>query len=524
MGQDRVNNKKRKRNKKQRPISRMKWIDDINNKGIINFDKDSNMVANSHFLKGMLKVAYHGLNRNKIEIPKEVFEKAIPSIYNVPVVAYINGDDFGGHEKIECDDGSSISITTPIGIVPETANWEWRVEDDKEYLYVDVLIWDRQKEYCDIITAKNGVVAHSMEIDIKDGEYIDDGVIHVDEFEFYGFCLLGDDNEPCYENSKFIAFTLNNRADEYQNMYNDYNIYKCKRGDMEDMEDFIKKLCEKYDVDIDSIDKDFTDMSKDEIEKYFEEMYGGEIQEAQDEDEEVNDDNDGDNGESKKSGVLNSYLVDILYELIHQREIKVCKDNGFEYTVARYYMRDYDAIGSIVYYLDNEKNCVYGAKFKVVNDDVIIDFDTAVRKICKYVDYIDSNNNIVSATLSNKYEELNKEVSKLKQFKVEAEKKERSEAEAVLFENFDNIIHDKEKYNAIKAVSAKFTLDELEKELLFLVGQEIVNNANKSREVNGVNASSLDDSANKKAKIKINVDSDEKYYNAERYGNYIVIK
>ena len=51
-----------------------------------------------------------------------------------------------------------------------------------------------------------------------------------------------------------------------------------------------------------------------------------------------------------------------------------------------------------------------------------------------------------------------------------------------------------------------------------------MNNVNKSREVNGVNASSLDDSVNKKAKIKINVDSDEKYYNAERYGNYIAIK
>ena len=162
---------------------------------------------NSSFDKGVLGVAYPGVNRNKSNISKAAFEKAIKSMYNVPVVChYIREEDkFGGHDMdiVADKDGKLelINLTEPVGVVPESARHWWGniTEQDgteREYLFTDVLLWKRQQAYRKI--KEDGITAHSMEITVKDGELVD-GIFNVYDFEFTAFCLIG--VTPCFPDS-----------------------------------------------------------------------------------------------------------------------------------------------------------------------------------------------------------------------------------------------------------------------------------------------------------------------------------
>ena len=100
------------------------------------FDKITEI--NSSFDTGILKIAYHGLNRNNSFISKESFERNIKSMYNCPIVTNYNRNitdengnkgDFGSHDahlEVDTDENGNIQSveivndTYPIGYVSFT--------------------------------------------------------------------------------------------------------------------------------------------------------------------------------------------------------------------------------------------------------------------------------------------------------------------------------------------------------------------------------------------------------------------
>ena len=169
--------------------------------------------VNSSFDSGILRIAYTGENRNGSAISKDVFERCIKTIFNCPIVCNYDreSDTLGGHdmEVVREKDGALVlvNITTPVGCIPESAKvfWENVTEDDgtvHEYLCAEALLWKRQEAYRKI--KKDGIVAHSMEITVKDGETIN-GVYHIKDFEFTAFALIG--VEPCFESSSLEMFS-----------------------------------------------------------------------------------------------------------------------------------------------------------------------------------------------------------------------------------------------------------------------------------------------------------------------------
>ena len=76
---------------------------------------------NPSFDAGKLRVAYTGKNRNNTFISKEAFERAVPSMFNVPVVAnYMREEDeIGSHdgEWVKDKDGETkyVNLTQPVG-------------------------------------------------------------------------------------------------------------------------------------------------------------------------------------------------------------------------------------------------------------------------------------------------------------------------------------------------------------------------------------------------------------------------
>lgn len=167
---------------------------------------------NSVFSIGRARIFYKGINRNRSIIEEEVAEQLASTIPGTPVIGTYNYEtkDFEGHE----DNPSA------YGFIPLNPHMSWVTENDKEYLEVDVVIWDgRFEEAKDILTAEKHL---SMELNPRTmkGTFQKLGsttYYKITYAEFAGITVLGDDVEPCFEDAQFIT--------AFSNMVNAYALY-----------------------------------------------------------------------------------------------------------------------------------------------------------------------------------------------------------------------------------------------------------------------------------------------------------
>lgn len=200
------------------------------------FDKITEI--NSSFDTAILRIAYHGLNRNNSFISKESFERNIKSMYNCPVVTNYdrnatdengNKGDFGSHdahlemEKDEDGNIKSVEIvndTYPIGVVYESADYWWdEIEDESgihEYLCTNVILWKRQDAYNKLKEDK--IFNHSMEIEVTNGCFSEIGYYEIIDFQFVAFCILSNSIEPCFEGSNIQLFNKNDFKVQFTEM------------------------------------------------------------------------------------------------------------------------------------------------------------------------------------------------------------------------------------------------------------------------------------------------------------------
>jgi len=176
----------------------------------------------SRFIRMKFWLMHTGKNRNKSYFTKEVVEQALPTLYNTPILGFIEEDkygnkDFTDHRSIVVKEDGQYKIKyigQAFGIIPESCNpkWEMRIGDDgieREYLTVEGLVWKKFSDAVDIIE-RDKVKNHSMELsDVFSGEYKNDGLFHFSRFEFDGACLLGTGVLPAMNSSTGeIYFTM----------------------------------------------------------------------------------------------------------------------------------------------------------------------------------------------------------------------------------------------------------------------------------------------------------------------------
>lgn len=240
---------------------------------------------NKSFAMGKLLIAYTGLNRNNTFISKESFEKAIPSMYNCPIVAKYtrDTDEIEEHSGEWVDKNGKrvyVNTTHPVGVVPESAEYEWvEIEDNgamHEYIMVDALLWKRQEAYEKI--KANGITSQSMEINVKTGKFVN-GYYEIDDFEFTAFCLLGT-AEPCFESASLFTFSSDDEKNQFVNEFKEmmdelkfsYSSNKEKAKEEKAVMDFIDKLLQKYNLTMDDITEDIDGLSEAEVEAKFVEI------------------------------------------------------------------------------------------------------------------------------------------------------------------------------------------------------------------------------------------------------------
>lgn len=478
---------------------------------------------NSSFDRGVLKIAYHGENRNKMFIGKKAFDDAIKSVFNCPVVCnYMRDtDSIGSHDvDIVKKNGSvcMVNATTPVGVVPESANvWWTEVTEDSgevhEYLCTDILIWKRQEAYEHI--KKNGITDESMEIRIISGSKQDDGLYHIDRFEFLAFCLL-ESAPPCFESASIELFTLGDFKERFALMMEDVkqefstvitasadDIHKqsCPKGGKCELD--VNELMTKYSLSAEDITFDTSNMELDEIERKFAEIKAAKDGNASFESGSAGDGAEGgasDSGagsptdETNGAGAMTSngttdnkqaYSLtanQFMNELYDALDAVKYSDPYWGETTKYCYM-DYDAALNEVYVIDMEDYRLYGMPFSMNGDKVVIDFAKCKRKKACYVDFDEGETafaeNKVFANLipklREKFKALEDELKVLKEFKANADAESKKEKVNQVFAKFSDLENNAE-FNALKDNYGDMTEDEIEEKCFAIRGRNIPTN------------------------------------------------
>jgi len=253
------------------------------------FDKITEI--NSSFDTGILKIAYHGLNRNNSFISKESFERNIKSMYNCPIVTNYNRNitdengnkgDFSSHDahlEVDTDENGNIQSveivndTYPIGVVYESADYWWEeIEDESgmhEYLCTNVILWKRQDAYNKLKEDK--VFNHSMEIEVSNGSFSDKGYYEIIDFQFTAFCILSNSVEPCFESSSIQLFNKQNCNEQFTQMMKE--LKEISQVFSKNIVDEKLELLKKYNLTIETISFNIDDLSLEEIESKINEQF-----------------------------------------------------------------------------------------------------------------------------------------------------------------------------------------------------------------------------------------------------------
>lgn len=196
------------------------------------------------FAPAKIMIGYVGENRNWSCITEEAFINA--PIDNIPVVGkfYEDKQDFGGHDVkvVETKDNYDIyAATVPFGVVPKDAK-RWFTEEvvdgiTRKCFWTECLLWKRQYGYDHIAQSKT--IHHSMEIEADTYVCRDDGYTVIEDMRFTALCLLGEDVEPCFENSRLETFSKQNFDENYKEMLKAFEAYSLTLGNEvnEKMED-----------------------------------------------------------------------------------------------------------------------------------------------------------------------------------------------------------------------------------------------------------------------------------------------
>lgn len=278
------------------------------------FEVDDN-VDNNH--RGMMRLKFRifhtGLNRNKSYVSNEAAEKAMNTIADRPVLAAIHQLDdgtwdFNGHEmevvKDENGNEETRYIESQVGsFSSEPAFWEHDDELNKDYVCAYAYISEEYTRACDIIRQKNGS-KNSCELFIDELSY-NAKEHYLDLINFYvnASTLLGsrDDGTKIEEGMQgsradIADFSVENNSvkfdkdakliellEDLNKTISNFNKEQNSKegGDKENMNKF-EELCQKYGKSADDITFDYENMTDEELETKFSEMFDGEGEAAGD--------------------------------------------------------------------------------------------------------------------------------------------------------------------------------------------------------------------------------------------------
>jgi hypothetical protein len=460
---------------------------------------------NPQFAKMRCWVMALGKNRNYSYFSKESVEKALYSLYNIPVIAHIKKKEdgtgwyVGSHDKqiIIDDDGITVNdLTLPYGIVPESCNPEFIdiIESDGStatYLAVDILLWvGRYPQILDAksISDENVYYNESMEISVSAFENLkeDKKYSNITEFIFSALCLLGRDkdnpeyhSEPCFPSSRVEPYQYSfgdKFKEEFSLMLSElnklsYNFENKKLLDKKEEEKNLNEkleLIKKYNLTVEQLDFSIDEITLEDLEtklnefsqsKKVDKCFSATYRQKRDAlsnalDSEITRDADGN-------------IIDEIYYWI--------EDFSDEYVfVQRSHWSangDYESNYGRYSYTFNEEDLT--ATLTSEFEEMFLMWLTKDEK-----DALDAERSSYSQLKSDfeaykeQYKTLETDVDVLRNFKAKIIKDDRDNQEKEIFTKFDAELENNEEYKALKSkVSEYENISDFEKECFVILGK-----------------------------------------------------
>ena len=515
------------------------------------FEKEDNVDKDKEGLTPFVAKAYHDhINLNNSEIKPEVLESTLPSAMLRPILASIVTDeetgekDFGSHDFMfeEDEDGNEKIkyIEQPVGVIFGDNTIEYDEEDDVNRAILHGYLYN---EYCqdavDIMNRRKTVDC-SVELSIREMSFnAADKVLTLDDFYVCGLTLLGSKVKPGMKGSKVtiedfnksnnsmfsnnkkvieLLETLNNTLSNFNKEQSSVQILSKEGGNDKNMDKF-NELLEKYGKTAEDIDFEYVDMTDEELESKFEEVFG-KLEEnstsepsndegtddgdESEENPEVKEDNacggggSGTTKKKKKNSVENEPMTktyeishdDIRYALYNLLASYEESDNDWYYITGVY--------DSYFVYESWNGGKIYGQKYTKDNDNVAFDGE----RYTLHKEYLTDSEYAELQSMRSNY-------AALKEFKETAEKNE-------LHAKREEILNS-EKYEAVSETDAfkelvknmdNYSLEELEKEAKIIFAD------NFNMETFAVHAEKVQ--KNSTVKVFANVNKSKK---DSRYGN-----
>ena len=488
----------------------------------VKFNNDFVQVNNSEFVEGTALIAYQGDNRNLSDITEQAFTSAMPSLSLIPIVGNWLSDkqNFGGHDVAIEWQGNTLVLkdkTVPYGVVKENHNAQWIELDDNgvvhKYLQADVVLWAGR--YPDQIQKViDDGVNQSMEITVNDFSIKENGNFQINSFEYSALCLLGrdidengltgsDNVEPCFEQASVVVNKynfneqfknqFNNLLFEFNNQISELINNPLKGGDKEEMNnkggsiklDERNELLKKYNLTSDSLNFNIEEFSIEQLEEKIKEHFALLASQKQEE-------------------IANALSVEKYRDRWGDERSKYSYVDNSETEVFAY---------------DRQDNWnLYGFMYSMSGDKVVIDFATKKRKKFEIVDFVDGETSVVfnlfpqeaiDYAISDKEKELTEQLTsqfateketavveiqtkldtlttdfnkvteefelvkpelvRLKEFELTTLSTQRTQAEEILFSQTDAQLQDNEEYQILKQNASQFSLEQLEKEVAFII-------------------------------------------------------
>ena len=455
--------------------------------------------ANPSFDLGVLKVAYTGLNRNNSFINEETFEKCMNTIYNCPIVCNYDreSDSIGSHDIEIVKENNSykiINTTQPVGVVPESAKYWWEdIIDDgvsHRYLCVEVLLWKRQEAYEHI--KDNKVTSHSMEIDVVNGNFTNEGYYNISDFVFTAFCLL-ESAKPCFESSALQMFSKDDFKEQYSQMMKEFKEYAMqnqssnevdidKNTNMEGGQEILNEkmknsILQEFSLTLNDINFEITDeMSEEDLRTKL-----GEFTKGKDAEQPTPEPETkvlfSTTYRQKRNALQNALTENVVYD-----------DNGNLIEETDYWVDDFDDTYVYVekdYWTSDSYTSTVG-RFSYTFDDSTLtatitgDFEEMVMTLLTVEENQKLQDERGSYELLNtefedykaKYSTVNEEVERLQAFETKTMSDQRESEETELFSKFEKELSSMEEYSILKEKAKEFSIETLNEKLFALLGKK----------------------------------------------------
>ena len=460
----------------------------VSTQGYFEAEEDDEIQEAEGLMGLKVKIFHTGKNRNKSFISKENTEKYMSSIKNRPLLAFIHqlpdgSYDFKQHDRrtvVNADGEEEIEyLESPIGHFTNDEPWleEDKKKKDRYYVLGKAVVYEEYTKACEILKNKNGSDC-SVELEIQDFSFdAKSKTLNIESFFIKGVTLLGSKVNvktgkvekvlPGMEGAKVTLedFMSNTSSDGcFENNE--------QKGGNEDMNKF-EELLAKYNKTTEDIDFNYADMSDEELENKFAELFedAGAEEGAEDTvestekqepaEEVVVDDEEGKKSEKKKSVLSVNELengdLQVSFELSHDAKRgkiykalnKIESDPDFagwvdlvtvydNYFIARIYTRNDDEL--------------FGQKYEFDTNDNLILVDEPYQV---HAEFLTNDEYTALNEMRSNYSAI---VSELETYKLN-EARQLKEDVLIKDETFSQYL-DEEEFKELKASMDKYSLDE----------------------------------------------------------------